>query len=1240
GDQRAYHRPRRGAMVSCENLLSESSELFGGVPENSGQHNLLSSSLKSSSNKSAAGGSNSSSSRKMYRSGGGIFSNPFKSDSEKMDLLTDLLKQYRESGIPETGGGGKHHHHLLHSQSHCQSTNKLNHLRASSLSIGGFTGSRLAHLSRANLSGNSNSSSANNSPSSSLLLAASSSSSSTHQKVTSLSTTDLHHLHHSLSLTGSPQSSAGQHHQQQQTSSSFDASDDAGSSYLYLEPEWGSIVEGAEQLPGRVKAQNEAIWELLTTEVFYIRRLKVVNDIFVACLLNLQSECILSEIDAKNVFSNIGQVFEANHHFWMNHLLPMLNYSRETKSPLNPAMFEEGFLQFDQIFQPYIQYCLEQSTCLQYIKEKKKTNVLFKTYVLWCENHKDCERLRLIDLLVMPWQRLTKYSLLIKAILKKTDNEMHREALKRMDLCVDRFVTNVNGAMFRQQEHERLSTVVSRIDSYDAIDCNHDEAEKLIKDYLYLDLLQGMPGCSSSQIRHLYLEDSLKLKDAQSNKVDVHCFLFTDVFLVCKSLSKKASGSECKVKVVRQPFVTDRLVVRELKDGSGFLMIYLNELQVASAFLLLYTADTRTWVEGIRRAQEDYRNLKYSSEQEASMYLSGGGGGGGGGGYQTHSYDQDDAGSSFDAGSTTSGLIMGGSGGGGGRLHHLGAGGGGGGGGGGISPRSSSRSSLVHSHSGSQEMAIANDQQQQQQLVVGSAPTTHQSYISSGNQLTINQAGSGGQPPRAVSFELGDLRNPSLVVEDADAFARSQSVETRSPVAVTITSPRPERRAFLLMRSTGGGSGSGGSGGNGSGSSGGGNEGNGGTGNQRNSSGNSSPLNGSVTYLSQNSLSPHPMPRSGRRSAIAAAAAAAAASAAAAANNSSSAEAPNYHPQSQPQPQQHLSSIQVAVTAPPPSPPPPPTSSSSPQKRQSPPPSGQVIVSRSSPTSSSSTTTTPTPPPPPPPPPSPPSLMSISSRGQPNSPLTMTINKPPLVKTKNVSCGVASLTSYPGTGPQQQQQEQQVQCESVMIEGGEGGGEHQQHYQQHHHPRPPSRSFEHQAGDSQTDEGGSGSSEEYLKNSCKYGQQQQQQQQPKRTCRPDHRDSALPNSPAMCFHAKTDSQCSVDSTASCGGDAGHHRESLVRSGSGVLQTSTSPPSITSVNTSDIKIDVSEVKDGISSVQITLGSGSGGSGSASPTAATSSSSSSSNPVVTRPSKADLKKMKEFLLSNCNVESSEV
>ena len=42
---------------------------------------------------------------------------------------------------------------------------------------------------------------------------------------------------------------------------------------------------------------------------------------------------------------------------------------------------------------------------------------------------KDCNRLRLLDILVRPMQRLTKYSLLLKAILKKTDDGLTRNNL-------------------------------------------------------------------------------------------------------------------------------------------------------------------------------------------------------------------------------------------------------------------------------------------------------------------------------------------------------------------------------------------------------------------------------------------------------------------------------------------------------------------------------------------------------------------------------------------------------------------------------------------------------------------------------------------------------------------------------------------------------------------------------------------------------------------------------------------
>ena len=50
----------------------------------------------------------------------------------------------------------------------------------------------------------------------------------------------------------------------------------------------------------------------------------------------------------------------------------------------------------------------------------------------WCETQRDCNRLRLLDILVQPMQRLTKYSLLLKAILKKTDDDAVRAQLIAM----------------------------------------------------------------------------------------------------------------------------------------------------------------------------------------------------------------------------------------------------------------------------------------------------------------------------------------------------------------------------------------------------------------------------------------------------------------------------------------------------------------------------------------------------------------------------------------------------------------------------------------------------------------------------------------------------------------------------------------------------------------------------------------------------------------------------------------
>lgn len=81
-------------------------------------------------------------------------------------------------------------------------------------------------------------------------------------------------------------------------------------SMFQLEESWASFVK-FEQQAGRddgpaeelqrqrranLKIQQDAIWELLTTEAFYIKRLKVIIDLFLATLTNLQQHSLLLEV--------------------------------------------------------------------------------------------------------------------------------------------------------------------------------------------------------------------------------------------------------------------------------------------------------------------------------------------------------------------------------------------------------------------------------------------------------------------------------------------------------------------------------------------------------------------------------------------------------------------------------------------------------------------------------------------------------------------------------------------------------------------------------------------------------------------------------------------------------------------------------------------------------------------------------------------------------------------------------
>ncbi|XP_043650420.1 uncharacterized protein LOC122618221 isoform X4 [Drosophila teissieri] len=383
---------------------------------------------------------------------------------------------------------------------------------------------------------------------------------------------------------------------------------DLGNSLAYLQDmhkSWRDFVNSDSMSESEIKIQT-AIWELVTTEVYYIHALQTVTDLFLACLEAVQEERLLIDVDQARLFSNVRAVCEANIKFWTLWLYPMVAHSVITHEPLRCAFFQEGFLSFASIFAPYKIYCAEQSTCQFYCKELNHNNALFTSYLAWCESQKMCNRLRLADIVVRPMQRLTKYSLLLAAIKKHMSDVEEIEAIDVMMHSVENFVSSVNNHLTMRQENERLKGVMVRIESYDVVDTNNEMLDKLIKQHSQMfDLCAPMRGCPAYHVRHLFMEGDHKFKD-NLGKSDVHCFLLTDLLLVCKTIAKRGLGA---LKVIRQPYLTDQLIV-QLAPNNTLNCVYLNEFQVATTAFTLQCTEAKNWYDALWRAKTIYQRLK------------------------------------------------------------------------------------------------------------------------------------------------------------------------------------------------------------------------------------------------------------------------------------------------------------------------------------------------------------------------------------------------------------------------------------------------------------------------------------------------------------------------------------------------------------------------------------------------------------------------------------------------------
>ncbi|KAI1897120.1 hypothetical protein AGOR_G00079850 [Albula goreensis] len=377
---------------------------------------------------------------------------------------------------------------------------------------------------------------------------------------------------------------------------------------LELEESWQCLLENPESLTRRQFHQQEAIWELLQTESTYIKKLRVITDLFLCGLLNLQDSGLLGEVEPARLFGNIQDLVRLHTALWAQVMLPALEKARQNQTLLNPTDLHLGFKTIGSRFKPYIRYCMEEEACLEYMRSLLRDNELFRSYVTWAEAHKQCNRLKLADMLVKPHQRLTKYPLLLKSILKKTDEPAAREAVCSMVAEVEGFINSVDSQMRQRQEQQKLAAISGRIESYEAVEGGSEEVERILREFSRFDLTGPMTGISAEETRQLHLEGALRMKEGKESRMDVYCFLFTDLLLITKPVKRVE-----KVKVIRQPLFIDNVVCRELKDPGSFLLVYLNEFRSAVAaysFQANSAAQGRSWVEAICNVQNQLQKLR------------------------------------------------------------------------------------------------------------------------------------------------------------------------------------------------------------------------------------------------------------------------------------------------------------------------------------------------------------------------------------------------------------------------------------------------------------------------------------------------------------------------------------------------------------------------------------------------------------------------------------------------------
>ncbi|ORY97904.1 hypothetical protein BCR43DRAFT_255363 [Syncephalastrum racemosum] len=150
--------------------------------------------------------------------------------------------------------------------------------------------------------------------------------------------------------------------------------------------------------------------EFISSEEAYVETLRTIVSVIAR---QLQPQNILNQFKFSHIFLNIEQILEANERFLA-----------ELKRP--DVRFGEVCAEHMANFECYRKYSLEYKEAQRLHAKEFKNNQAYRSFLIKAKDDPRCKRRQLQDLLVQPPQRISRYTMLFKDILRFTPST-HRD---------------------------------------------------------------------------------------------------------------------------------------------------------------------------------------------------------------------------------------------------------------------------------------------------------------------------------------------------------------------------------------------------------------------------------------------------------------------------------------------------------------------------------------------------------------------------------------------------------------------------------------------------------------------------------------------------------------------------------------------------------------------------------------------------------------------------------------------